>query len=103
MLNHYAACTSASLTSDDPDHQGTRGQIVHWTASSTCAGPAEYRFVFDRPDSTWIEMQPWGSSNTFTWDTTGQPPGYWNMQVWVRDAPFYNYEQAYGPSYFVLN
>jgi hypothetical protein len=72
------------------------GQVVHWTASSSCAGPAEYRFVFDRPDGTWVEIQPWSSNNTFTWDTTGQPLGFWNMQVWVRDAPFYDYEQAYG-------
>ena len=103
IVNDYAACTSASLTSDDPDHYGQPGQIVHWTASSTCAGPAEYRFVWDRPDGTWVEMQPWSSSNTFTWDTTGQPVGFWNMQVWVRDAPFYNSDQAYGSLFFTLN
>jgi hypothetical protein len=103
MLNHYAACTSGTLISDDPDRKAVAGQIVQWTASSTCDGPAEYRFVFNRPDGTWVEMQPWSANNTFTWDTTGQPLGFWNMQAWVRDAPFYNAAQAYGFSTFVLN
>ena len=82
MLNHYAACTSASLMSDDLDHIAASGQNVLWAASSTCDGPAEYCFVFRRPsDGTWVEMQPWSSSNTFTWNTTGQPLGSWNMRV----------------------
>jgi hypothetical protein len=103
ILNHYAACTGASLTSDDPDYKAIPGQSVEWTGSSTCDGPAEYRFVFRRPDGVWVEMQPWSSSNTFTWDTTGQPLGSWNMRLWVRDAPFYNAAQVYGYSTFVLN
>lgn len=103
MQNTYAACTSATLVSDDGDRYAVPGQIVKWTATANCAGPAEYRFVFDNPAGVWTEVQGWSSNNTFTWDTTGKPIGFWNVQVWVRDAPFYNDEQAYGPSWFILN
>ena len=103
ILNNYAACTAATLVSDDADYYALPGQAVHWTATSTCAGPAEYRFVFDNPSGVWTQMQDWSSNNTFTWNTTGQPVGFWNMQVWVRDAPFYNAAQTYGAATFTLN
>jgi hypothetical protein len=103
ILNTYAACTSVSVVSDDADAYAVPGQVVHWTASANCAGPAEYRFFLNNPSGVWTEVQPWSSNNTFAWNTAGQPVGFWNMQVWVRDAPFYDYEQAYSQPTFTLN
>ncbi len=102
ILNTYAACTAVALTHDDADNRAQPGQVVHWTATPTCAGPAEYLFQWRRPDGVWVEMQPWGPSNTFTWDTTGQLVGGWNMRVSVRDAPFYNGAQTYSQRTFTL-
>ncbi|MEO8899917.1 MAG: RHS repeat-associated core domain-containing protein [Polyangiaceae bacterium] len=103
IVNDWAACTGATLTSDDADSYAVPGQQVTWTATSTCAGPAEYEFWFQDPNGVYTLVQGWSSSNTFSWNTTNQPLGYWNMQVWVRDAPFYNYEQWYGWHAFILN
>jgi len=103
MLNDYAACTSATLTSDAIAYHAVAGQVVHWTATSACAGPAEYRFVLRNPAGTYSEVRAWSSDNTLTWNSAAQPPGLWEMQVWVRDAPFYDYLQAYASSYFNLD
>ena len=102
LVNDYAACTGAVLTSDAADYTAKAGQTVHWTATSTCAGPAQYEFWFQPLGGPYTILRPWSADPTFTWDTTAQPLGSWNVTVWVRDAPAYDYEQVYGWKPFTL-
>ncbi|MEO8901638.1 MAG: myxococcus cysteine-rich repeat containing protein [Polyangiaceae bacterium] len=103
LVNDYAACTSAAIISDDADYTAPAGQVVHWTAASSCAGPAQYQFWFQPPGGAYTALTDWTSDPTFAWDTAGQPLGNWNVILWVRDSPFYNYYQAYNWKPFVLN
>jgi hypothetical protein len=105
MLNSAAACTAAALVSDQPSGYGVTGQVVHWTATSTCAGPARYKFWLLGPgDASYTMVQDWSSKNTFDWDTTAKPIGYWTVNVWVNDVPFFDTGyQAYVTGTFMLN
>ena len=97
-----ALCTAASITSDDPDYTAVPGQVVQWTATSSCSGTAQYQFWLRNPVTmTWQMRQDWSSSGAFTWDTTNQALGAWNVQAWVRDVASGSY-QAYQGKYFTL-
>jgi len=104
-INSYAACTVANVVSDDADNFAVPGQSVLWTASSDCAGPAQYQFAFKSPTGPFVILQDWSYSNTFSWNTTNQPLGFWSVQTLVRDAPFLseNAYQAYISKTFTLN
>jgi hypothetical protein len=54
--------------------------------ASGCPNP-QYQFWLLAPNSTtWTIAQPYSSTSTFSWDTTGQTIGAWRYTVWTRDA-----------------
>jgi hypothetical protein len=58
---------------------------VHWTATVTCSGTPQYEFQVRSAAGVWSIVQPWGASNTFTWN----PPataGDYVIEVLVRNT-----------------
>jgi hypothetical protein len=79
------ACTSAnaSVTPASPQVHGTT--ITFTAASASCAHPL-YEFWIKAPGGSWTIAQPYSSSATFNWSTTGLAPGTYSYSVWVRDS-----------------
>jgi hypothetical protein len=61
------------------------GKPVTWTATlKSAAVPVEYKFFVYRRTS-WIPVQDYGPSNTYTWTPTwNDQGGPYHVQVWVR-------------------
>lgn len=80
-------CSAGGLVSDDADYIAAAGELVNWTATASCqlANP-EFEYWWQPPGSSWLLLQPWSTSNTYAWDTTGAAEGTYNWQVWVREA-----------------
>jgi hypothetical protein len=85
-LTSAPPCTSITESAAPPSTT-TRGTNVTFTATASgCANP-RYQFWLLAPGSTtWTIAQPYSSSTTFTWNTTGLAPGTWRYTVWARDA-----------------
>jgi len=63
------------------------GPQVVWIANGTGgSGTYEYRFVYQTPAGAWLEGQAYSRASTWTWNTTGQAVGSYNMQVWIRNV-----------------
>src|SRR5262245_34988126 len=61
------------------------GTSITWTANATNnLGPVEYRFYLNKM-GTWVMMQDYSQSNTFTWTPTLKDVGSpYYMQAWAR-------------------
>jgi spore germination protein YaaH len=79
-------CTSVAETAAPPS-TAPYGTSVTFTASASgCPNPL-YQFWLLAPSSTsWTIGQPYSSTASFTWNTTGLPAGSYRYTVWVRDA-----------------
>lgn len=72
-----------SLTSNISTPAPT-GKAITWTALAG-AGTLEYRFVrYSQSANAWTEVQPYGSSNSFTWTPALGEEGTHIIQVWAR-------------------
>ena len=80
-------CTGLSLLSAPPG-MTTVGISATFTATGTCpdANPVYQFFVLALGASSWTVVQPYSTSNTFSWSTTGKAPGAYQVAAWVRDA-----------------
>jgi hypothetical protein len=76
-------CTTVT-SSFNPVSPGTTNGIVTVTANAACGGTPTYEFWMQVQGGTWTIGQPWGTSNTWVWDTTGFSAGSYNVQVWAR-------------------
>ena len=79
------ACTNAGLAANPATPQAVGGKITFSATSATCANPL-YEFWVLPPGGTWTDVQPYSSSSTYTWDTTGLAYGTYSWGVWARDA-----------------
>jgi hypothetical protein len=82
----FGACTSVT-DSAAPSATSPAGTTVTFTASASgCAQPL-YQFWILAPGShTWQIVQPYSSTATYSWKTTGLPGGSYLYTVWARDA-----------------
>jgi hypothetical protein len=81
------ACTAVSLTAAPASPQAT-GTTITVTATATCpdANP-QFQFVaLWAGTNTWIVQQAYSTSTSWTWNSTGAPPGSERFGVWVKDA-----------------
>jgi spore germination protein YaaH len=78
----------ASVTdSAAPASPAPAGPTLTFTASASGCPHPLYQFWILAPGShTWTIMQPYSSSPTFNWNTTGMPAGAYLYTVWVRDS-----------------
>jgi hypothetical protein len=90
-LGTSATCSNGGLAAS-PAGSANAGTMVTLTASASCGGTPEYQFWMQPPGSDWTVVQPYASSNTFTWDTTGLTGGTYNLGVWMMtqgsNAPY---------------
>jgi len=74
-----AGCSAARLTTDLTSPQ-TSGKTIVLTASATCPGTPEYRFLVNG-----TVVGPYGTAGTYRWTTTGKAPGTYQLEVDVRN------------------
>jgi N-acetylmuramoyl-L-alanine amidase len=82
------SCTGLGLSAAPPAMAAV-GASVTFTATATgCPNPNPvYQFWVLAPGaSSWTVAQPYSTSNTLIWSSTGKTPGTYQVAVWVRDA-----------------
>jgi photosystem II stability/assembly factor-like uncharacterized protein len=81
-----AACPTVA-ESVAPASTATGGTTVTFSASASgCPSPLYQFWTLAPGSSSWTIGQPYSSSATFNWDTTGLVAGSYMYTVWVRDA-----------------
>jgi hypothetical protein len=79
-------CAGVTETAS-PAGGATRGTTVTFTATASGCPHPLYEFWILRPGSTtWQIVQPYSTSATYTWNTTGLAAGSYLYTVWARDA-----------------
>lgn len=92
-------CTSATIAGAPASPQ-TQGTSITFTATSTGCGTPRYEFwELVPPSTTWSIVQPYGSGNTWTWDSTGAH-GPYRFGVWARQNGSTNSYDTYGQTTF---
>jgi spore germination protein YaaH len=79
-----AACTTPTLTSDLASPQGA-GAVVTFTATTTTCPSPLYRFFVATPGVGWVQVQDYGTLNTFRWTVNGAG-GTYQIEADVRDS-----------------
>jgi hypothetical protein len=69
-----------------PGSPQARGTTITFTAASAGCSHPLYQFWVRTPDGVWHVVQPWSTSNTFAWNTAGQPAGQYYYTAWARDS-----------------
>jgi hypothetical protein len=83
-VNPASQLTLTGLTSNLPSGQPVGTPITFTATASGGFAPYQYKwFVSD--GKTWVEMQAWSTSNTWTWTPTSAG-GNTRVAVWVRSA-----------------
>jgi hypothetical protein len=76
-------CTSVGISPSVASPQNA-GTTVTFTATALGCGSPDYRFFIAPPGGTFAQVQPFGSPNTFVWNTAGLAPGPYQVGVWAR-------------------
>jgi hypothetical protein len=81
------SCTTVSITSA-PATTGPAGTMITVTATATCpnANPQFQFLALWAGSNTWIVQKSYSTATTWTWNSTGAPPGTERFGVWVKDA-----------------
>jgi hypothetical protein len=74
-------CSGAGL-GPASDTAPAGGMVVLTATSSGCTSP-RFAFYVQYPNGTWYLKQPFMSTGTFNWDTTGLAPGSYLVHGWV--------------------
>jgi hypothetical protein len=78
-------CSALTLSAAPPS-TAPAGTSITVTAGATCPNP-QFQFVaLWASTNTWIVQQPYSTSATWTWNSTGAHAGIERFGVWVRDA-----------------
>jgi spore germination protein YaaH len=74
---------SATLT---PAGSASTGTTVSIAATAAGCSSPQFQFWMLAPGSnTWQIVQPYSSTATFSWATTGKAPGVYQLAIWARD------------------
>ena len=79
------------------------GSQIELRAGTAGCRRAEYRWYVLPPLGEWTLAQDWGAEE-FTWDTSGNKPGEYEIAVWARTVPrrTFDFEAAYSLPYTLL-
>ena len=80
-----APCTSVTDSANPSSPQGSATPVTFTANASGCPHPL-YQFWILAPGHSWQVMQPWSTTTTFNWNTTGLPAGSYMYTVWARDS-----------------
>ncbi|MDX6257368.1 MAG: virginiamycin lyase, partial [Frankiales bacterium] len=94
-----SVAVAPSVTS--PQNVGTAVTLNATSAGCTDASP-NYRFYLRSPAAAWSIVQPFSTSPSFAWNTTGYAPGTYLIGVWVKDALSTKTYDAYAFGTFTL-
>jgi hypothetical protein len=89
-------CTSVTASAAPASPQAHGTTITITASGSGCTNP-RYEFWILAPGGSWTIAQPYSSTATFGWNTTGLPAGTYSYSVWVRDASSAASYDAYFP------
>ena len=87
-FNMTFGCKSVAQSANPVAMAMVGKQVTVTAAASGCPNPSpQYRFWIKAPGaSLYTEVQPYGASAVFNWNTTGLTPGVYRINVWARDA-----------------
>jgi len=78
------SCTSVA-SSASPASPAVAGQLVSVMGTASCGtATPQYQFWYRAPGGSWTIAQAYGSSASYSWDTTGASAGTHQFQVWAR-------------------
>ena len=95
------ACNTAAFSTSQPSPQPAGTAVVVTASASGCTTP-QYAFWLRSPDGTWTRQRNYGSSATWTWDTSTFAPGAYEIGVWARQVTSGNTYDAYAFKGFQL-
>jgi hypothetical protein len=75
-------CTSASLSPATPNQPA--GSSVAFTATSGGCLNQQYEYWVQLQNGSWVKARGFSADPTFTWNTTGLPPGTYTVHVWAN-------------------
>jgi hypothetical protein len=87
-LSYQSPCTALGLVDNPSSSTVTAGTSVAFTATGTCQGSPVYKFSIGTEQGsnvTWQTVQAYGTSNTYTWNTTGLATGSYQVRVWIEN------------------
>jgi IPT/TIG domain len=87
QFTYANTCTSVTLSASPPSPHAV-GIIVALTAIATCphSNPQFEFWARWQGTSSWVVIQPYSTSNTFSWNTVGAAQGTDYLGVWVKDS-----------------
>jgi hypothetical protein len=80
-----SSCTGVSANVSPSYTIEAGGQVQLFFGADTCDNP-QYEVLYAPPGGSWSVLSPYGSSSTYTWDTTGAAQGNYSFQIWARQA-----------------
>ena len=88
-FNMLAGCSTMTASAQPPT-AATVGTTVTVTGSASgtgagCTAP-QYQFWLLPPGGTWSVVQPYSSTATYGWNTSGLPAGTYRFSVWARET-----------------
>jgi hypothetical protein len=89
-------CRSMTASAAPPSPQAVGTAVTVTASASGCTNP-RYQFWTLAPAGSWTIVQPYSSSATLNWTTTGLPAGTYHYSVWVRDASSASSYDTYFP------
>ena len=80
-----ASCAVGTL-SVSPASPQMPGTAVTLTGGATCPATAQFKFLVHKPDGSTATLSDYGTSSSFSWNTTGLSYGGYGLEVDVRDV-----------------
>ncbi len=79
-------CTSVTDSASPSSPQAHGATITFTAGASGCPHPLYQFWILAPGSSSWQVVQAYSTSNTFAWNTAGQPAGNYLYTVWARDS-----------------
>jgi subtilisin family serine protease len=95
--------TAVALSPNVPSPQTAGAQVIFTASATGTTGNYEYLFALRNPAGAWSVAQAYGSSPSWTWNTSGSPAGGYFVQVWARNAGSSSAYEAYLGYAFTIN
>jgi len=84
VLSGNPAAT-ATLTASPSSPQEAGGTVTLTAGASGGNGNYQYQFLIKAPGGTWVTVQNYSSSNSYSWNTAGLAAGIYNLTVYTRN------------------
>jgi hypothetical protein len=81
-LTEPPRCTSAALSPSNPVQPA--GSTISFTASATGCPVPLYEYWLQYPSGKWSMLQSFTTDATWSWNTSGKPPGKYTIRVWAN-------------------